>query len=467
MTIKNLLLTFFCSFFLFSCTQDTDITVPRNLQEYIDASSNNLGETFAYAASASGSASTVYIYAAPEDGATDLRYYEADSLNVDDENDFTNYRRQNLTVTGLFDGKLQRFTRLGEDENWCLVTYMLDGELKKSAPIRLKNASKLTSWTNNVTIEFTETLKPKFTWTDIVDADDAIYFAAISKVEDNSFVSGTYTLDKTFQYFDTSNVEVNINTPLTPDDLVEDTEYLFTMMAISADNWVNTVIEETFIPRNLQEYLDFNSEKTLEKATAFAASASGSESLTYIYYDHLIGASAMRYYETDNLDVDKNDFSKYRRKSLTDAAVYGGELRRYSRTDTEESWCIVTFVVGDKLYKSAPVKIKILNRPTEWLTELSVDFPETLKPKFTWLDGKYLESTNYLQVITDSESNFLSGTFTENKTFQYYVDTNVIAKINLETPADLIFDDEYNVTVMGISEDNWVNLVIQESFIVE
>ncbi|WP_343330622.1 hypothetical protein [Polaribacter staleyi] len=467
MTIKNLLLTIFIAFCLFSCTQDTDITVPRNLQEYIEASSNNLGETFAYAASADGDASTTYIYVAPEEGATDIRYYEADSLNIDDVLDFVNYRRENVTLTEVFDGKLQRFTRTGEDENWCLVTYLLDGELYKSNPIRLKNATNPTSWTDEVTIKFPETLKPTFTWSDFGVTDNAIYFEAISKEEDDAFVSGTYTLDATFQYFDISNVEININTPLTPDDLVEDTEYLFTMMAISADNWVNTVIEETFIPRNLQEYLDFNSEKTLEKATAFAASASESESLSYIYYDHLVGASDMRYYETDDLDVDENDFSQYRRKNLSDGAVYGGELRRYSRTDTKESWCIVTFVVGDKLYKSAPVKIKIVNRPTEWLTDITIDFPETLKPKFTWVDGKYKESTNYLQVITDSGSTFLSGTFTEENTFQYYIDTNVIAKINLETPADLIFDDEYNVTVMGISEDNWVNLVIQESFIVE
>jgi hypothetical protein len=467
MTVKNLLIVVFISLFIFSCTEDTDITVPRNLQEYIEASSNNdIIETFAYAASANGSTSIVYIYVAPEDGATDVRYYEADALSVD-EQDFTNYRRQNLTLTDVFDGKLQRFTRSDEDENWCLVTYMLNGELHKSNPIRLKNDTNPTSWTDELTIQFPETLAPIFTWSDFDVTDNAIYFEAISEVDDDTFVSGTYTLDKTFQYFDISNVEVNINTPLTPDDLVEDTEYLFTMMAISEDNWVNTVIEETFIPRNLQEYIDFNSEKTIEKATAFAASSSDSESLTYIYYDHLIGASAMRYYETDNLDVDENDFSQYRRKNLTDAAVYGGELRRYSRTDDEESWCIITFVVDDKLHKSAPIKIKNVTRPTEWVTDITIDFPETLKPKFTWTDGTYLENIQYLQIITDNESDFLSGTFTEEKTFQYYVDTNVIAKINLETPEDLIFDDEYNIIVMGLSADNWVNLVIQESFIVE
>jgi hypothetical protein len=472
MTFKSFLISVFVSLFLFSCTEDNDVTVPRNLQEYITASSNNdLGEVIACAASVSGSTSISYIFYYPEEGATDIRYYEADSLNVD-EQDFSKYRRKNLDVTDVFDGKLQRFSRTDSDENWCLVTYVLDGELHKSNPIRLKNATASTIWTDEVTIDFPTTLEPKFTWSAVANVDDAIYFQVISEKEDDTFVSGTYTNDTFFQYFDNSNVVLNINVPETPDDLVEDTEYLFTMMAVSEDNWVNTVIQETFIPRNLQEYLDVNSEKSIEIATAFAASDASSESLTYIYYNLIQGASAMRYYEADNTLVDKNDFSKYRRKNLTDSADYGGQFRKYTRTDTEEGWCIITFIIDDKLYKSAPIKINNASERTEWLTEdddnLTINSDEYLKPVFTWLDGQVGVNAKYLQLFTDSESTFLSGTFTEEKTFKYFDDSNAISpKINTETPSDLIFDDEYNFTVMGISDDNWVNLIIQESFIAE
>ena len=467
MTVKNLLIIIFVSLFFFSCTEDNDVTVPRNLQEYITASTNNdLGNVIACAASASGNTNLSYIFYYPEAGATDIRYYEADSLNIDNQ-DFSKYRRKNLTKTAVFGGKLERFARSGDNENWCLVTYMLDGELHKSNPIRLKNETKPTSWTNAVTIKFPETLKPTFTWSDFGVTDNAIYFEVISEKEDDTFVSGTYTLDKIFTYFDTTNVVNNINVPLTPVNLVADTEYLFTMMAVSKDNWVNTVIQESFITRNLEEYLDFNATKTIEKATAFGASSSGSTSLSYIYYNPLVGASDMRYYETDNLAVDETDLSNYRRKKITDQATFDGALRRYSRTDTNDSWCIVTFIIDDKLYKSDPIKIKIQTRPTEWLTDITIETSERLMPKFTWLDGTFVENVKYLQVVTDKEDNFLSGTFTEEKTFQYYVDANVIDKINLETPADLIFDAEYKITVMGLSTDNWVNLVIQKTFTVE
>ncbi|ARV16419.1 hypothetical protein [Polaribacter sp. SA4-12] len=470
MTFKNFLIAVFVSFFIFSCTEDNDITVPRNLQEYIDSSSSSdLGEVIACAASVSGSTSLSYIFYYPVEGATDIRYYEADSLNVD-QTDFSNYRRQILTVTDVFGGKLQRFSRSNTEDNWCLVTYKLDGELHKSNPIRLKIDSNPTSWTDDVAIEFPETITPQFTWSDFGVTDNKIYFQVISEKEEETFLSGTYTENTFFEYLDGTNVVLDINASETPPDLVEDTEYLFTMMAVSEDNWVNTVIQETFIPRNLEEYLAENSTKTIETATAFAASKKDSKSLTYIYYYPLVGASDMRYYETEGTSsLEKNDFSKYRRKSLTDGAVLGAKFRRYSRTDTEECWSIVTYVIGDILYKSNPIKIKIDEKPTEWFTDenVTIDTTERLKPKFTWIDGTYDDSIQYLQVFTDSGSDFLSGSFTTDKTFQYSDFTNTSSNFNTETPPELILDDEYKLTVMGISDDNWVNLMIQQSFIAE
>lgn len=467
MNFKFSLLSISLCFFLLSCTEDNDISVPRNLQEYIATkSNNNLGEVIAYAASASGNTSLSYIFYYPEEGAMDIRYYEADSLNVD-EQDFSKYRRRSLAVTDVFGGKLQRFSRSDSEENWAMVTYVLDGNLHKSNPIRLKNLTNATTWNSEVVIDFPEKLTPKFTWSDSAITNNAIYFQAISKEDDDEFISGTYTYDTFFQYLDTTNVVLNINVPETPEDLIEDTEYLFTMMSLSDDNWVNLVIQKTFIPRNLQEYLEVNSTKSIEVTTAFAASSSSSQSLSYIYYYPIIGASELRYYETESATVNGTNFSNYRRKKISDEAVYGGKLRRYSRTDAEESWCIVTYIIGDKLYKSEPIKIKNQTKPTEWLTDVNIDTSNSLEPIFTWQDGTILENTKYFQVITDNESNFLSGTFTTEKSFQYFNSLTFTSTINLETPPALIFADNYKFTLMGLGANNWVNLVIQESFIAE
>ena len=466
MTFKNFWSTIIVSFILFSCTEDNDVIVPRNLQEYIETTSDSsLGEVIACAAAANGNKNLSYIFYYPEEGATDIRYYEADSLNVD-EKDFTKYRRKSLAIQDVFGGKLQRFSRSGSEENWCLVTYMLDDKLHKSNPIRLKNQTKSTGYSNQVDIKFPETLKPNFSWSDLGVSGNVIYFQVISEKEEDKFISGTYTNDTFFQYFDTSNIVLNINVPETPENLVEDTEYVFTMMGVSEDNWVNLVIQETFTPRNLQEYLEVNSTKKIEIVTAFAANSSSSKSLSYIYYYPLVGASDMRYYETESTTVDENDFSNYRRKKLSDVAVYGGKLRRYSRTNDKESWSIVTYIVGDKLYKSDPIRIKNETKPTEWITDVAIDYPETLKPRFTWTDGTYIDNSQYFQVISDSEDDFITGTYTTEKTFQYYNDSNVVSFIHTETPPALVFSDEYKFTLFGISNDNWVNLVIRKSFTV-
>lgn len=465
MSFKNFLVAVFVSFLLFSCTEDNDVTVPRNLQEYIEASSNNnFGEVIAFAASAN--ANLTYIFYYPEKDATDIRYYEADSLNVD-EKDFSKYRRRNLSTKAVFGDKFNRFSRSDSEENWCLITYELDGKIHKSNPIRLKNKTSLTGYSDEINIEFTKTLEPKFTWSDFGIADNTNYFQTISEKKEDKFISGTFTNNKMFQYFDTSNVTLNLNEGETPENLVEDTEYVFTMLGISNDNWVNLILEKVFIPRNLQEYLDVNSDKKLETATAFAASSQTSQELSYIYYYPLVGASEMRYYETENTSVDENDFNNYRRINNSDVAVFGGKLRRYSRKDAEESWCIITYVVDNVLYKSNPIRIKNKTKPTEWLTDVTIEYPETLKPKFTWTDGTILENVQYFQAVSSKDDVFLSGTFTTEKTFQYSNDSNVTSFIHTETPPTLVFSDEYKFNLMGLSTDNWVNLVIQKSFIAE
>lgn len=280
MKIKYTVLVLFLIPLFFACSEDNDVTTPRNLEEYMATFSNqDFGNVIACAASANGSTSLSYIFYYPETGATDIRYYEAESLESD-PNDFSNYRRETLDITDVFGGKLQRFSRSNSEENWCLVTYVLDGILHKSNPIRLKNATSSTVWTDDISIEYTTQLEPKFTWTNIVNTADKIYFQVISETEDDNFISGTYTEETTFQYFDTSNVVLNINVPETPSNLAIDTEYLFTMMAVSEDNWVNTVIQENFVLENLQEFLDSETLNNTNQITSFAASADGNDNLS-------------------------------------------------------------------------------------------------------------------------------------------------------------------------------------------
>ena len=231
--------------FLYSCSEDNDITTPRNLQEYLELNSyREPDNVIACAANADQNLSLSYVFYYPIEGATEVRYYEADSLNVD-ENNFSNYRRKNLTEVSVFGDKLSRFSRTDSEESWCIITYLTEGKLHKSDPIRLKNATSPTIWEDEVAINQSVTLSPKFTWSDFNITDNDIYFQVIAN-EDDDFISGTYTIDNYFQFYNTDNVVLNITTT-TPVDLILDETYNFTLMAVSEDNWVNLVIQKSFV----------------------------------------------------------------------------------------------------------------------------------------------------------------------------------------------------------------------------
>ena len=69
-------------------------------------------------------------------------------------------------------------------------------------------------------------------------------------------------------------------------------------------------------------------------------------------------------------------------------------------------------------------------------------------------------------VITNNENNLLSGTYTYDQWFQYYQLNNVVLNVTRNTPPDLEVANTYNFVMMGVSLDNWVNLVIIKDFIV-
>jgi len=467
MAIRSFIVVLCISIF-YSCSEDTDVIVPRNLEEYrATFGDQDFGNVIACAATQNGNASLTNVFYYPEDGASDIRYYEAESID-DDSLDYTKYRRQNLDASNVFGGKLQRFLRNSSSENWAIVTYVVAGKLHISNPIRIKNNSKPTVYQDEVGITYPSTLTPRFTWEDNAVDDNDIYFQVISQNINNvdEFISGTYTNDNFFQYYDTSNVVLNI-TDGTPQDLEIDTEYNFTLMDVSDDNWVNLIIEDSFVPLSLQEYLDLNTVNTTEEITSFAGSANQNDELSYIYFDPPTNSRAFKYYETDSINVDETDFNNYRRKVLTDDAVFGAQLRRFSREEERESWYVITYEFDEVVYKSSPIRLRNATQPTVWETDITIEYPQTLEPRFTWDNFGTTNNDLFLHVLLGPNNTFISGVYTQQNTFQYYDTSDIVDTLNSDTPPDLSFDTQYICNVLGISNDNWVNLSIQRSFTAE
>ena len=137
----------------------------------------------------------------------------------------------------------------------------------------------------------------------------------------------------------------------------------------------------------------------------------------------------------------------------------------FRRITEEEKWVILSFFENDTLHLSNPIRLKHKTLPTEYTDEIAISTQEPGMPVFEWEDGTIEENAIYFQVISDATDEFLSGTYTFDQRFQYYVLDNVVLNITEEEPPALVEGDLYNLTLMGVSEDNWVNLFIQRSFI--
>lgn len=218
------------------------------------------------------------------------------------------------------------------------------------------------------------------------------------------------------------------------------------------------------VPQNLQRYVELYSQNALGEVIACAASDAQDHDKSFVFYYPLLGATDIQYYESASLGINPNDYSNYERKELEIEPVFGGKLGRFVRIEAAEAWCVVTFRLQGTLHISNPIRLKNGTKPTEWINTVAIDHTTNLQPTFTWMDGQIVENVIYFQVISDIQNQFLSGTYTTEKSFQYKNDSNVVLHINTETPPTLSTGQEYNFTMMGVSEDNWVNLVIQKTF---
>ena len=463
MNIKKVIFLFVLALFS-ACASDNEEIVPRNLGDFIETiPASNLGGVIAYAANSEGRDDLNYIFYYPEPGAKDIRYYEAVNASIDPL-DFNQYRRQALVVENVFGRKLARFVRNNnESERWCLVTYFLDGVLQISNPILLKNRTQPTQWKDNLTIDYPRSLNPVFSWTDFETPNNDVYFQAIFETEADAFVSGTYTEEQAFFFYDTNNVTFDINLT-TPETLKVDTEYSIIVMGVNqTDNWVNLVIQETFVPQNLAEYLAVNTLNNSQKITAFGLSKNNSSTDADVYFYSIANARDFRYYETESLAVNKDDFENYRRKFLDNSTDFGAQLRRFSRVGTEEAWSIVTYEVDGEIFTSEPVKIEIKSNATLYQKGIATSQIQSLRPLFTWSSlGR--NNDTYLTLLSTASGHFISGFFVDQERYQYKNDNGVIGHINTNSLPDLILDDEYDISVFGMNENHWVNLVIQNSF---
>ncbi|MDC8002964.1 hypothetical protein POV27_02815 [Aureisphaera galaxeae] len=193
------------------------------------------------------------------------------------------------------------------------------------------------------------------------------------------------------------------------------------------------------------------------------ASGSENENEVIVYLYPRLGARNIRYFETATADVDPNDYENYTELEITTMDYFNGYLLQIKRQITTEKWVIVTFEEEGVLQVSNPIRLKHLTQNTQFRNGFHIGGTSGM-PIFSWGNIATPFDAIYFQVVSDANDNLLSGTYTHEAIFQYYKTENVVLNITQGTPPDLVLGEEYNFTVLAVSEDNWVNLIGQKRF---
>lgn len=215
---------------------------------------------------------------------------------------------------------------------------------------------------------------------------------------------------------------------------------------------------------SLKSYLDsaiFNTGAVI----ACAASDNDSGNILTFYYPES-GALNTRYYETKSVEVDHNNFSNYQQVLIVSEPIFNCYLRRFSQESMVEKWIIITFELDGEIKVSNPIRSKQISKPTLWDDIVTIEQSESNMPIFSWQDNVVRDNTIYFQIVSDTQDNLLSGTYTNQNQFQYYKLDNVVLNITIETPPTLQLGFLYNFTLMDVSLDNWVNAAtLNKSFV--
>ncbi|QCW98687.1 hypothetical protein FGM00_00570 [Aggregatimonas sangjinii] len=184
---------------------------------------------------------SVFLY--PRDGAANIQYFETETTDVD-KNDLKEYRPKSAPIKDVFNGYLKKFEVSLATDRWVIIAFDEGGKRHLSNPIRIKQQTKPTEYLpQNISVDSSSTM-PNFTWQDGAYSDTKIYFQVVSDSAEN-LLSGTYTFERNFQYYDLENVVLNI-TKNNPSALKSGNSYGFSLLAVSEDNWVNQFSSVSF-----------------------------------------------------------------------------------------------------------------------------------------------------------------------------------------------------------------------------
>ncbi|MBC2844371.1 hypothetical protein [Winogradskyella flava] len=209
--------------------------------------------------------------------------------------------------------------------------------------------------------------------------------------------------------------------------------------------------------------------KTFETGAVIACAGNDIENLDLVevYFFPESNSENYRLFQTNSSNVNPNDLSNYNLVNLDSEPFFNGYLRKFVGSFSSEKWMIVSFEKDGDIKLSNPIRIKHIEQPTLFSTEIIINQENSQMPIFSWDINSVENNAIFFQVLSTTNDDLISGTYTFENQFQYYNTSNVVLNITNGIPPDLISGQTYKFTVMDVSEDNWVNQLLIIQFVLE
>ncbi|GAB5417939.1 MAG: hypothetical protein Crog4KO_23130 [Crocinitomicaceae bacterium] len=171
-----------------------------------------------------------------DDASSAMLYVKSEEGGKDE---FCYYSRAEEIPESMFNGRMGRFSVSTEyNGKWVIVVYNTGDTYNVSDPIFIRADTHPTVDISSKIITQGSGSQPQFNWLSDFVKGNVIYFSLISNAN-NDFVSGVYTKEKYWNFYDLSNVVLNVTPTMNP-TLDTQESYTYTNMGVGEDNWVRT-----------------------------------------------------------------------------------------------------------------------------------------------------------------------------------------------------------------------------------
>jgi hypothetical protein len=189
----------------------------------------------------------ISVFYLPPENSTEYKYFESDKYNIN-VNDLTTFYEKKLESIAEFSGSFIRFLHPSLDfPRWARISCKKNGQILISNAFMINTMSDSTKYCPGLlAFDFDRPTQPLFSWYNDTIPGTSMYLQLLSGA-DQEIISGTFTTDHYFQFYDLSNVIRNIHdvTPLPV--LTKGQICTFTLMGLGPDYWVEMMSDTTFM----------------------------------------------------------------------------------------------------------------------------------------------------------------------------------------------------------------------------